>query len=311
MPRADCILPRMTFLRIPFTIDIVLTYRSTIMKIERSPKEISVDKKIISALEKLIALTPEKDGLPLTVAKALMRDQEIEAVQNYANNVSIVRLGYNDHGPVHMRTVTHNAIKMTEILYKAGVQLSLQKKKAGAFADSLTAVIFASFLHDFGMSIGRQDHELYSVFLALPVIERLLNKFIPGGENLVRRVTVRSLAMEGIVGHMGTHKIHSLEAGIILIADGCDMTKGRARIPLGLDNAPTIGDIHKYSANSIERVEIGAGSEKPLRIQISMSAEVGFFQIEEVLLQKINASPAKPYIELLAGVEGEATKQYL
>ena len=51
------------------------------MKTERSPKEISVDKKIISALEKLIALTPEKDGLPLTVAKALMRDQEIEAVQ--------------------------------------------------------------------------------------------------------------------------------------------------------------------------------------------------------------------------------------
>ena len=281
------------------------------MKIERSPKEISVDKKIISALEKLIALTPEKDGLPLTVAKALMRDQEIEAVQNYANNVSIVRLGYNDHGPVHMRTVTHNAIKMTEILYKAGVQLSLQKEKAGTFADSLTAVIFASFLHDFGMSIGRQDHELYSVFLALPVIERLLNKFIPGGENLVRRVTVRSLAMEGIVGHMGTHKIHSLEAGIILIADGCDMTKGRARIPLGLDNAPSIGDIHKYSANSIERVEIGAGSEKPLRIQIYMSAEGGFFQIEEVLLQKINASPAKPYIELLAGVEGEAMKQYL
>ena len=58
-------------------------------------------------------------------------------------------------------------------------------------------------------------------------------------------------------------------------------------------------------------VEIGAGSEKPVRIQIYMSAEVGFFQIEEVLLQKINASPAKPYIELLAGVEGEAMKQYL
>ncbi|MGI5097250.1 phosphohydrolase [Treponema socranskii] len=281
------------------------------MKTERSPKEISVDKKIISSLEKLIALTPEKDGLPLSVAKALMRDQEVEAVQNYGNSVSIVRLGYNDHGPVHMRTVTHNAIKMTEILYKAGVQLSLQKEKAGTFADSLTAVIFASFLHDFGMSIGRQDHELYSVFLALPVIERLLNKFIPGGENLVRRVTIRSLAMEGIVGHMGTRKIHALEAGIILIADGCDMTKGRARIPLGLDNAPSIGDIHKYSANSIERVEIGAGSEKPLRIQIYMSGEVGFFQIEEVLLQKINASPAKPYIELLAGVEGEPMKQYL
>ena len=54
---------------------------------------------------------------------------------------------------------------------------------------------------------------------------------------VVRRVTVRSLAMEGIIGHIGTHKIHSLEAGIILIADGCDMTKSKAHIPLGLDNA--------------------------------------------------------------------------
>ena len=54
---------------------------------------------------------------------------------------------------------------------------------------------------------------------------------------------------------MATHPIHSVEAGIILIADGCDMTKGRARIPLEIPSKPAEGDIHKYSANAIEKVK--------------------------------------------------------
>lgn len=277
----------------------------------KSPKELSIDKKITEALEALINDTTEKDPLPLKAAEELMADAEIEAVQNYANDVSIMRLGFNDHGPVHMRTVCLNAILMLSILHKAHIKTSLQTEEAGTFADSVTAVVLASFLHDFGMSIGRQDHELYSVFLALPMIERILSKLIPGNENLSRRVVIRSIAMEGIVGHMGTRKIHSVEAGLILIADGCDMTKGRARIPMVLDNAPKVGDIHKYSANSIESVEITAGTQKPIRIQVTMSAEVGFFQIEEILLQKISCSPAKQYVELLAGVTGNEMKQYL
>lgn len=277
----------------------------------KSPKELSIDKKITEALESLIDDTTEKDKLPLKAAEELMADPEIEAIQNYANDVSIMRLGFNDHGPVHMRTVCLNAILMLSILHKAGIKTSLQTEDAGTFADSVTAVVLASFLHDFGMSIGRQDHELYSVFLALPIIERILDTLIPGIENLSRRVVIRSIAMEGIVGHMGTRKIHSVEAGLILIADGCDMTKGRARIPMVLDNAPKVGDIHKYSANSIESVEITAGEQKPIRIQVTMSAEVGFFQIEEILLQKISCSPSKQYVELLAGVTGSEMKQYL
>jgi len=277
----------------------------------KSPKEISIDKKINDSLLELMNDTPEKDMLPVKTAEELTNDAEVESIQNYSNDVSIMRLGFNDHGPVHMRTVCLNAVKMLSILHKAGIKTSLQTEEAGTFADSVTGVVLASFLHDFGMSIGRQDHELYSVFLALPIIERILEKLIPGDENLNRRVVIRSIAMEGIVGHMGTRKIHSVEAGLILIADGCDMTKGRARIPMVLDNAPKVGDIHKYSAASIENVSITAGKEKPIRIQVSMSAEVGFFQIEEVLLQKVSCSPAKQYVELLAGVEGEETKQYL
>jgi len=130
-------------------------------------------------------------------------------------------------------------------------------------------------------------------------------------DDIQKRTIIKSLTLEAIVGHMSSRKIHSLEAGIILIADGCDMTKGRARIPLAINNAPKIGDIHKYSAHAIERVGISAGENKPIKITIEMSAEVGFFQIEEVLLTKVNSSPAKEYIELYAGVTGQECKRYI
>lgn len=277
----------------------------------KSVKEMAVEQKLVQLTKELIELTPEKDGLPLKTVEMLINDEEVQAVQDYANNVSIVRLGFNDHGPVHMRTVCRNALKMLKILYTCGIKTNLESENAGTFADSVTAVILASFFHDFGMTVGRQDHELYSGILAFNMIERVLQTLLPEPANLNRRVIIRSMALEGILGHMGTRKIHSIEAGLILIADGCDMTKGRARIPMEMNSKPSAGDIHKYSANSIEKVKILQGKEKPIKIEVHMSADVGFFQIEEVLLQKINCSPAKHLVEVYAGVEGQELKKYL
>lgn len=277
----------------------------------KSPKELSVDQKLLDLTQEICDLTPEKTDIPLRIVRSLIDNPEIEAMQDYANTVSITRLGFNDHGPVHMRTVCRNALKMLKVLYMAGVKTSLENEQCGTFDDSVAAVILASFLHDYGMTVGRQDHELYSGIMAYSLINDTLNEVIPGDENLRRRVIIRSMALEGIVGHMGTRRIHSIEAGLILIADGCDMTKGRARIPMEMNTRPSIGDIHKYSASSIERVKILAGTERPIKIEVNMSAEVGFFQIEEVLLQKINSSPAKHLVELYAGVEGQEMKKYL
>ena len=276
-----------------------------------SPKELSMNQKIVSLTKEIIELTSEKDDLPLKVVQLLIDDAEVQAIQDYANTVSIVRLGFNDHGPVHMRTVFRNAIKMLKIFYQAKIQTSLEKEQSGTFADSVTAVILASFFHDFGMTVGRQDHELYSAIIGQPIINSILKKVLPEEKDLKRRVTIYAMAMEGIIGHMGTRKIHSVEAGIILVADGCDMTKGRARIPMEINTKPSVGDIHKYSANSIEKVKILAGEEKPIKIEVHMSAVAGFFQIEEVLLQKISCSPIKDFIELYAGVDDDEMKKYL
>jgi metal-dependent HD superfamily phosphatase/phosphodiesterase len=72
-----------------------------------------------------------------------------------------------------------------------------------------------------------------------------------------------------------------------------------------------VGDIHKYSASAIEQVTIDKGEKRPIRISVQMKATVGFFQVEEVLINKINSSPVKPYIELYAGVIGKKMKCYL
>jgi uncharacterized protein len=267
----------------------------------KSPKELSLERKLIAMVD-----PASPSGI---ITKLLIEDEEVRMMQDYANSVSIIRLGYNDHGPVHMRQVAINAIMMMHLLKNAGIAGSLERDRSGTFEESLSAVILASMLHDLGMAIGRQDHELMSVVLATPIITKILEFAYPN--DLHKRVVIRSVALEGIVGHMTNRKIHSIEAGMILVADGCDMEKGRARIPIALSTEPKIGDIHKYSANSIESVEIGPGAEKPVKISVHMSADVGFFQIEEVLIHKVNSSPVKPFIELYAGVIGQPQKRYL
>ena len=110
---------------------------------------------------------------------------------------------------------------------------------------------------------------------------------------------------------MTYHAITSLEAGIILVADGCDMEKGRSRIPMLINQESRVGDIHKYSSSSVESVTISKGTEKPIKISVEMTASVGFFQVEEILIGKIMASTIKEFIELYANVIGRDTKRYL
>ena len=267
----------------------------------KSVKELSLESKITKRLE--------NSPLCLELVNYLFNDEELQEMQDYANNVSIKRLGYNDHGPVHMRQVCANGIKMLNLLQESGIKTSLEKEEIGTFEDSMCAIIIAGLMHDLGMMIGRQGHEEMSVPLAKPIIERTLMHILPN--DLHRRTIIKSLAIEAIIGHMSSRKIHSVEAGIILIADGCDMTKGRARIPMAINTTPKVGDIHKYSANAITRIGIHHGQRRPIRLDIEMTGEVGFFQIEEVLLTKIDSSPAKEYVELYAGVTGEEPKCYL
>ena len=270
----------------------------------KSPREVNIDITLIDMLESL-----NLSENAMKCLKILLANEEIQASQEFANTVSISRLGFNDHGPVHMRKAAYNGIVMMDLLRKAKVKTTLEKDGCGTFEDSVIAVMIAAMLHDIGMGMGRQNHELHSLVLCMPMVDHILDQVYH--DNIHNKVMVRAVAMEGIAGHMGTINISSLEAGIVQVSDGCDMTKGRARIQIAISAFQKTGHIHQYSANSIEEVKIIAGSEKPIRIEVNMSSEVGLFQVEEVLLHKIASSTAKQYIELYAHVGENKPKRYL
>ncbi len=266
-------------------------------------------KKSVKEMQLENQIRKKLSGLPLQVADYMFADLEIQTLQDYANILSIKRMGFNDHGPVHMRKAALNALKLFELLDKAGIKSNLVKEGNGSIEESKIVILIASLLHDVGMTVSRSNHEFLSVQLALPIINRILQKFF--AEELEKTFILRSIIVECIFGHMATQPITSLEAGLVLVGDGCDLEYGRARIPTLLKEKSKIGDIHRYSASAIQKVEITKGDEKPVNITVKMSQSAGIFQIEEVLLTKINFSPVKQYIELYASVRDEEILKYL
>ena len=83
----------------------------------KSVKELSTETKILNRLK--------KHPQCLEMVKYLFADEELQEMQDYANSVSIRRLGYNDHGPVHMRQVVGNAIKMLNILIEIILEIAI------------------------------------------------------------------------------------------------------------------------------------------------------------------------------------------
>ena len=253
-------------------------------------------------------LVGRNEGPVRELLARLVADPEINLVHSYANAVSIRRLGYNDHGPVHARITTYNALKIFRLLHEAGVPSSLQAEEIGSYEDSQVAVALGCFLHDFGMAVTRDEHEWHSIMLADAIIQRYIAEYCSESD---RRIVIRALVHEIIVGHMAHSRIHSIEAGVVLVADGTDLTRGRSRIPLQMELKPAVGDMHRFSAGSITRVEIVAGELKPVRISVFMEDRTGLFQIEEVLMAKVKASPIIQYLEIAANVNDQESRFYL
>lgn len=266
---------------------------------ESTPKEESLN----------TVLLRKSSGRVRTLLERLLKDKEVNLYHSYANVVSVRRLGYNDHGPVHARITTLNALKILDLLHEGGVPTSLEREDVATYEDSQVAVALGCFLHDTGMGVTRQDHEWHALNLIDPIIRDYLSWLYP--DELEKQVVVRSMVHEVIVGHMAKVRIHSVEAGTVLVADGTDMTKGRSFIAFNMQFEPEVGDMHRFSANTISRVDIGAGGNKPVRISIQMDNPTGLFQIEEVLMTKVKASPIMKHLEIEARIDGEEPRMYL
>jgi metal-dependent HD superfamily phosphatase/phosphodiesterase len=239
----------------------------------------------------------------------LLVDPELDALQNAANHVSVVRLGYNDHGPIHMRIATVHALTFLALLHDAGLPPSLVREEKGTYLDAQFAVAVGGLIHDVGMAVTRDRHEWHSLHLGRDLIIRYIAKAYPN--SLFKQMLVRALIHEIVIGHMGYDKVFSIEAGTLLVGDGTDMTRGRAKRAKELSSHPVLGDMHRHSADAITSVEIRKGDALPAHVSVKMNDYAGIFQVEEVLIPKISVSPLRAHVEVAVVVGNDAPRRYL
>ena len=224
-----------------------------------------------------------KDPFVAAVVKEVEGDEEVRALLEMSNVNAVKRLGYNDHGPVHARIVAGAAMELMSLLAQRGVRFtSIEHGTARGLDEVKLILLLASYLHDVGNAVHREMHEAVGAVLAKDVVDRLLAKLLP--RPLHHRVLIRQEVLSAIFSTAMNAPALTIEASIVKLADGLDMSEGRARLPYKLGKV----DMHSLSALNVKRVTISPGEEVPVVVCVHMSDMAGFFQVEQVLLPKLN-----------------------
>jgi len=228
-------------------------------------------------------------------------DLETQTTIRMANVMAVKRMGYNDHGAVHSRIVSGSAMLIFDLL-KGHVTYSSVRDWGADLEDARLITFLGAYLHDIGNSIHRELHHVHGCYVATPILDRLLP---PLYRDEVKARMVKQEVLQAIFSHDEGIMCLSREAGIVKVADGTDMAKGRARIPYTLGKV----DIHSLSALSITKVEVEKGSDRPVLIKVHMKSTAGVFQIEKVLMKKVESSGISEYVEVVGIERGREIKR--
>ena len=226
--------------------------------------------------------------------ESLLTDPRVNAHWEMANYTAVMKLGFNDHGPVHAQIVTASAMQMMQLLNHRGVPFDVIASGAGDLDDAHAVVLAGIMLHDIGNQIHRVGHEAYSVALAQPLLERHFTPIY--GDDLEQMQALIGFTLSAIACHDCDPAPLTMEGAVVAVADGTDMTKGRGRVAFDLGKI----DIHSVSALAIESVTIQAGAAKPIEIIVSLSNSAGIFQVEQILARKLTVTPLKDYVTIRA-----------
>ena len=234
----------------------------------------------------------------------LRNDSFMSAQWDMSDYIAVTKMGYNAHGDIHAKIVTANALKMLDLLHEAGVQPDIVNAsqetsesrnpvEGGDVDDAHLIILLSGLLHDIGNQVNRSNHNLHSEILARPILDKLLTAIYSDER---KKGIIRGFILHCIYTHMEDTPSYTIEASLVKVADGTDMTKGRERIPFEMGNV----NINCVSAMSIREVEIVKGREKPIGIKINMTNSAGVFQVEEILYKKLVAGVAGKYVEITA-----------
>lgn len=223
------------------------------------------------------------------VVQLLESDIEIQTLWYMANRTSR-RAAVNDHGPIHVRTAMHHGQQLLRLLLEAGIQPNCVTDHAMSADDARVVVLLGLALHDVGMSIHRDRHELLSVPIALDWLRRKLPPIYAEPQLTV----IVSEVVHAVLAHNVNERCLTLEAGIVKVADALDMTKGRSRKAISAGKI----DIHSISAAAVEAVRVTRGTHKPIRVEVDITNPSAVFHLNEVFAQKLARSSIQPYVEV-------------
>jgi metal-dependent HD superfamily phosphatase/phosphodiesterase len=229
-------------------------------------------------------------------------NQEVRTLWKVINVNAIDRLGMSDHGPVHFQIVANIALRLGRILQKNNIEMSITRYFGLSVHYAELVILLGSLFHDLGMSINREGHEEFSLFLANNILHQIL-EFLP----IEERTIVTSEVLHAIIAHRSGGKPYTIEAGIVRVADALDISQGRSRIPYEAGFV----DIFSVSAAAIDNVEIIEGTERPIQINILMNNSSGLFQVDELLKKKLIGSGIEKYVKIRAYIERRREKKLI
>ena len=213
------------------------------------------------------------------------------------------RLGMTDHSWVHVQIVLNIGLRMARLLFRRGITPSVTADYGMNDHDAEVVIAAGCLFHCVGMSIHRNDHERYSLFLTADKLEALLSSAYEEPE----RTVIASEALHAIIGHRRDGAPFTVEAGIVRVADALDMARGRSRVEFEAGRL----DIHSLSAYAIEDVKISPGQDRAVRVEIAMSNSAGIYQVDELLATKLRGSGLEEHLEVIARIDAEHEKRLL
>ncbi|QDX41420.1 HD domain-containing protein [Salarchaeum sp. JOR-1] len=219
-------------------------------------------------------------------------DEEIQAYLEAQNVNPVARKGYNDHGAKHIEIVRNRALRLYDLLKAGGVAFNGASDQGLAEADEAVIVALAATLHDIGHVVHRDDHSYYSIPLAADLLDRLLPEFY-GTADAVR---VKAEVLHAILCHHTEEEPLTTEAGVIRVADGLDMERGRSRIPYERGGR----GINTISSQAIQEVSLEPGDDTPVLVEIKMHNAAGVYQVDTLLKDKLERSMLEDSIRIVA-----------
>jgi hypothetical protein len=235
--------------------------------------------------------------------EAINDDQQVKAWWHVSAVNATRRLGMSDHSWVHIQIVLNIGLRLARLLFRRGVTPSVVADYGMSERDAEVVVAAGCLFHCVGMSIHRDDHERYSLFLTADKLGSLLASAYEEPE----RSVIVAEALHAIIGHRRKGNPFTVEAGIVRVSDALDMARGRSRVPFEAGHQ----NIHSLSAYAIEEVKIGPGRDRAVRVEIDMSNSAGIFQVDELLATKLRGSGLEEHIEVIARIDAEHEQRLL